>query len=78
MNVVFSGTMAQPRWKETKKFEDYGINVQNGVRKNTDCLVIGYNPGNSKMSKAKQYGIKIMEEQEFLDWLAEERPEYFL
>ncbi len=78
MKVVFSGKMAMTRDRETEKFEDMGITVQKGVTKGTDYLVIGYDYGMSKYSKAQRYDIDIIQEDDFFELLLKEFPEYLL
>ncbi len=78
MLVCFTGTMNRTRTDETERYEEFGIHVKNTVTKATDILVTGYNAGRTKLDKARKYGIKILDEDEFFAWLKIENPEYFL
>ena len=78
MNVVFTGTLTMSRSRETVKFKNFGINVQNAITKSTNFLIKGDEPGSAKINKANQYGIQIVSEKEFFAILEEEYPEYFL
>ncbi len=78
MKIVLSGKMNMVRTKESKRFMEMGISVQSNVAKNTDVLVIGEDPGWSKMDKAKRYNIKILKETEFFDLLLIENPEFLI
>lgn len=78
MLVCFSGSMNMTRDRETEKFEELGIHVKNSITKKTDVLVTGYNVGQTKLNKAHKYGIKVLSEHLFFEWLRKEYPEYFL
>ncbi|NMD44293.1 MAG: hypothetical protein GYA88_02580, partial [Clostridiales bacterium] len=43
--------------------KERGARVQNSVSKKTDFLIVGENPG-SKLGKAKELGVKILQEDE--------------
>lgn len=47
------------------KIRELGGDISSSVSKNTDFVVVGKNPG-SKYDKARELGIKIIEEEEFL------------
>lgn len=65
-NFVLTGTLPTlSRNEATKLIEDAGGNVLSSVSKNIDFVLLGQEPG-SKFEKAKQLGIKIIDEQEFL------------
>jgi len=78
MNIVLTGKMKFTRSEETSRFKKYGINVQSGVRNNTDFLVTGENPGGTKLEAADFKGVTVLTEDDFFDHLIEEYPEYLL
>ncbi len=69
-SFVFTGTLAKPREHFKELVEKKGGIVRNSVSKNLDYLVVGENPG-SKLSKAKKFGVKIINEEELLKLLEE-------
>ena len=63
---VLTGTLSSMGRTEAKKIiESFGGNLSDSVSKKTDILILGENPG-SKYDKAKELGIYIMNEEEFL------------
>lgn len=66
LSFVLTGTLRQlSRDAAKEKIRILGGNVSAVVSKNTDYVVCGENPG-SKFEKAKELGIKIVSEKEFL------------
>ena len=64
---VFTGTLENFTRNEAKEIvEKLGGKVSNSVSKKTDYVVVGKDPG-SKYEKAKQLGIKILNEKDFLN-----------
>jgi DNA ligase (NAD+) len=64
---VFTGTLKNFTREEAKeKVEELGGKVSNSVSRKTDYVVVGENPG-SKYDKARQLGVKIITEKEFLE-----------
>lgn len=64
---VLTGTMESLDRDEAKlKIKEMGGDVQSAVSKNTDYLVAGENAG-SKLQKARELGVKIINEKEFLE-----------
>ena len=62
---VFTGTLLSiERDKAKDLIKKMGGNVSEGVSKYTDYVIVGENPG-SKMNKAKELNVKIIEEDEF-------------
>ncbi len=63
---VLTGTLSTLTREEAKeKIETLGGKVSSGVSKKTDYVVVGEDAG-SKLEKARQLGIKTINEQEFL------------
>jgi DNA ligase (NAD+) len=66
---VLTGTLPTlSRDEASALIRDAGGNVTGSVSKNTDFLLAGEEAG-SKLAKAKELGVKILTEQEFLDLL---------
>jgi DNA ligase (NAD+) len=62
---VLTGELKRFTREEAKRFiEEQGGRVTSTVSKKTDFLVVGENPG-SKLDKAKQWDIKLLNEEEF-------------
>ncbi|MEP6585261.1 MAG: BRCT domain-containing protein, partial [Candidatus Udaeobacter sp.] len=62
---VLTGTLpSMTREEATEKIEALGGHVTGGVSKKTDYVLAGAEPG-SKFDKAKELGVKILEEVEF-------------
>ena len=66
--VVLTGALSFSRTKATEMLEEAGAEVVSSVSKNTDFVVAGDDAG-SKLAKATALGIKILNEQEFLEAL---------
>ncbi len=65
-SFVFTGTLKSLTRSEAKKIvESLGSDVSSSVTKKTDYVVAGDSPG-SKYDKAKDLGIPILDEEEFL------------
>lgn len=47
---------------------------QKGINKQTNLLVIGEKPGNSKLRKAEKYGVSSITDKEFVDAIVEKFP----
>lgn len=69
-SFLFTGTLSGPRAHFQALVEAAGGILRNGVSKNLDYLVAGEKPG-SKLDKARELGIRIVDEQEFLKLLAQ-------
>jgi DNA ligase (NAD+) len=64
--VVFTGTLAKLHRDDAKRMvEERGGRVTSSVSKNTSFVVVGEDAG-SKAEKAKELGVKILSEEEFL------------
>ncbi|MBO8160293.1 MAG: NAD-dependent DNA ligase LigA [Thermosipho sp. (in: Bacteria)] len=65
LTFVITGTLKNYKREEAKEIiEQLGGKVTNTVTSKTDYLIVGENPG-SKLTKAKNLGIKIISEKEF-------------
>lgn len=72
MTVVFTGELeSMTRSQAEELVKKYGGSTSSSVSKLTSLVVVGKNPG-SKYDKAKQLGIKIINEEEFLKMLPKE------
>jgi DNA ligase (NAD+) len=64
--LVLTGGLAQlSREEATRLAEEAGGKVTSGVSKKTDFVVAGESPG-SKLAKAEQLGVEVIDEEEFL------------
>jgi DNA ligase (NAD+) len=71
MTVVFTGELdSMTRSKAEELVRQLGGNPSSSVSRSTSLVVVGRNPG-SKYQKAKEYGVKIIDEQEFMKMLKE-------
>jgi DNA ligase (NAD+) len=67
--VVFTGTLSgMSRQEAGRRVTARGASVTTSVSKNTDMVVAGEDAG-SKLEKARKLGIKILSENEFLEYL---------
>lgn len=67
--VVLTGTLVSLTRDEAKeKLENLGAKVAGSVSAKTSFIVVGSDAG-SKLEKAKQLGIDILDEEQFLQWL---------
>ncbi len=67
---VLTGTLpSMTREEATGKIEALGGHVSGSVSKKTDYVLAGAEPG-SKIDKAKQLGVRIVDETEFRQMLA--------
>ncbi|MCX7947312.1 MAG: NAD-dependent DNA ligase LigA [candidate division WOR-3 bacterium] len=70
--VVITGELSQFKREEALKLlETIGAIPSNSISKKTDYLIVGKNPG-SKLEKAKEYRVKIINEEEFYEILKSE------
>ena len=70
--VVLTGTLSTYGRKEaTDLLEDLGAKVAGSVSKKTDVVIAGVEAG-SKLDKANELGIKVMDEEEFISLIQKE------
>lgn len=68
--VVVTGSLQHfTRGTITSKLEELGAKVSDSVSKKTDYLIVGDKAG-SKLSKAKQLGINVISENDFLEMIS--------
>jgi len=63
--IVITGTLSIPRRDAQNALENLGAIIQSSITKDTDILIVGEVAG-SKLKKAKNLGIKIVESSEFI------------
>jgi len=69
-SVIFTGTLAKmTRAEAKKKAEDLGMKVVGSVSAKTDFVVAGEEAG-SKLKKAKELSLKILNEEEWLELIS--------
>lgn len=68
-NIIFTGSLETlTREQAAKLASSFGANIVNSISKNTDIVVVG-NKAGSKLKKAQDLGLKILNEEEFLNIL---------
>ena len=68
---VITGTLSQMgRDEATQMLQALGARVSGSISSKTKCLVAGEKAG-SKLEKAEKLGVKVMNEQEFLNFVAQ-------
>jgi DNA ligase (NAD+) len=73
--IVISGTFKNISRDELKKaIEINGGKNSSSVSKSTDVLIAGENMGPSKLEKAEKFKVSILNEDEFLKLINEEKP----
>lgn len=72
--VVLTGTFEHWSRREAEAFVvGLGGRVTASVSNQTSLVVLGEKPGASKVTKAQSLNVKMMREQEFLDWVANQK-----
>jgi len=67
--IVLTGTLeTMTRANAKKQLENHGAKITSGISSKTDFLIAGENPG-SKLEKAQNLGVKILNEQDFINML---------
>ncbi len=69
-SFVISGTLSMEREEAAEKIRHLGGTFQSSVGKTTDYLVVGENPGQSKIDKAEKIGTRIIDEAALLKLLS--------
>lgn len=73
--IVFTGDMSKSRAEMRATAIRYGADSPTSISGKTNMLVIGEEAGKSKLEKAKQLGIEIINEQEFWEIINKEADE---
>ncbi|RYJ14880.1 NAD-dependent DNA ligase LigA [Halogeometricum borinquense] len=76
LTFVFTGSLAVTRGDAQELVQAHGANATSSVSGNTDYLVIGDNPGQSKRDDAAANDVPVLDEDEFAELLAEKGIEY--
>lgn len=63
MTFTVTGTLSQPRREIVELIEEHGGRVTRTVSGNTDFLVVGESPGESKVSRAEVLGTAVISEE---------------
>jgi len=64
--IVFTGVLSHLSRPQAERLaQDFGAEVASSVSQQTDYVVAGQEPG-SKLDKAKQLGVAVIDEKEFL------------
>lgn len=67
LTFVITGTLSEPRREIASLIEGQGGKVTRSVSGNTDYLIVGESPGQSKVSEAQERGTPMMEEEELYE-----------
>jgi DNA polymerase-3 subunit epsilon len=68
--VVFTGDLRNfTRQEAAHLIKELGADVNTSISKNTDFVIVGNNPGPSKMEKITVLGVPIISEEDFLKML---------
>jgi DNA ligase (NAD+) len=74
MTIVLTGSLASMTRQQTKdRIEALGGRVSSSVSRKTTLVIAGKDPG-SKLDRAKELGVKILDEQAFMEVLSKGRP----
>jgi DNA polymerase III epsilon subunit-like protein len=65
--VVLTGFAKADSQEYAHKLNELGAIIKDGVNKKTSILITGYNAGPAKLQKAKEFGVRILPEEEFID-----------
>lgn len=73
--ILFTGTLERPRAEVKRLVEEAGATVMTSISHKLDYLIVGKNPG-SKLKKAHELGIIILDEPTFMQQLFSSKAEY--
>ncbi len=62
LTFVITGTLSRPRDEVKARLMALGAKVTNSVSRRTDYLIVGAEPGGTKMRKAEQFGVPTLDE----------------
>jgi hypothetical protein len=65
-SFCITGTLSMPRKDAWQMIEDNGGHVHETMHKGTTYLVTGADIGHAKLAKAEKFGVKVIDEKEFL------------
>ena len=65
--IVFSGTLEQDRVTHKSNAEKWGATVSENVTRQTDFLIVGTRPGETKLRSAREYNIRQIGEEEWIE-----------
>ena len=63
--VVLTGFAKADSQEYAHKLNELGAIIKDSVNKKTNILITGYNAGPSKMQKAKEFGVRVISEEEY-------------
>ena len=67
--VVITGTLDHPRDTIKAQLEALGAKVTTSLSKKTDLLIAGAEPGDKKLTKAKELGVEIIDGERLAEWM---------
>lgn len=74
LTVVLTGELSRPRAEVKEQLENLGAKVAGSVSRKTDCVIAGPGAG-SKLKKARELGVPVLDEAGLNRLLAGERPD---
>jgi DNA ligase (NAD+) len=76
LTLCITGTLSTSgRDEMTRKLEDAGAVVKSSCTKHTQFLIVGEDPGASKLSNSAKYGVKQINETQLYELLGEPMPQ---
>tara|TARA_B110000444_G_scaffold239006_1_gene253076 strand:+ start:3650 stop:3880 length:231 start_codon:yes stop_codon:yes gene_type:complete len=67
LNIVITGTLSANRSVFEKLIEDEGGTFKKSVSNSTDLLILGEEPGKSKIAKAKDLNVQVISETDLIN-----------